>query len=153
MVNRMPDEARFSTLTEAPNNERIRLAKGGLSPRSPAGVISSPMEKSSKKFVNAEAGIALPVLSITTLRQSGTPSQNSWTVSPLSENFTAVSNSAWNPLINRYSSPRTKSRCTAAGMSTTPQDLAKATVLVMETLSTALKETADNLDSSPFTSI
>jgi hypothetical protein len=60
MVSRMPDGARFRTLTEAPNNERMRDARGGPKPKSPPGVIVSPIEKRSKNFDKAELGIVLP---------------------------------------------------------------------------------------------
>jgi hypothetical protein len=94
------------TLTEAPNRERIRLATGGPKPRSPAGVLASEMEKRSKKFGNAEPGIALPRLSMIT--ESGTAPRESRTVSSSSENLTAVSSRACNARMNNSSFAKTR---------------------------------------------
>ena len=59
-VSRIPDGSRFATLTEAPNNERMRYATGGPNPKSPPGVLASPIEKRSKNFAKAGPGIVLP---------------------------------------------------------------------------------------------
>ena len=98
MVSRIPDGSRFATLTEAPNNERMRYATGGPKPKSPPGVLASPIEKRSKNFAKAALGIDLPRLSMMTLCEFETTSHASKTVSPSSENLTAVSSSACNAL-------------------------------------------------------
>jgi hypothetical protein len=60
MVSRIPDEPRFATLTEAPNNERMRWATAGAIPRSLAGVLASAAEKTSKNFGRTDSGMVRP---------------------------------------------------------------------------------------------
>ena len=60
MVSPIPDGVRFATPTDPPNNEKIRYAKAGPTPKSPPGVIASPMEKTSKNSPSAELGMHLP---------------------------------------------------------------------------------------------
>ena len=67
MLSRIPDRSRSATLTEAPNNERIRCATGGANLKSPAGVLASLIEKRSKNFAKADVGIILACLVSRTL--------------------------------------------------------------------------------------
>jgi hypothetical protein len=60
MVSPIPDGVRFATPTDPPNNEKIRYAKAGPTPKSPPGVVASPMEKTSKNSPSAELGMHLP---------------------------------------------------------------------------------------------
>ena len=105
MVNRIPGGSRLTTVTEAPNNERIRRARAGPNPKSRPGVLDSSTAKRSKSFGSTESGIVLPQLSITTLGAADLTSLARRTVSPSSENRTAVSSKARNALASRSSSP------------------------------------------------
>ncbi len=59
-MSSMPDGSRFSTAIEPPNSERMRWETGGPNPRSPPGVIASPIENTWKKFAIADSGIRPP---------------------------------------------------------------------------------------------
>src|SRR5277367_2428503 len=74
IVNRIPGGSRFATLTDPPNNERMRNARGGLSHKSPPGVTGSPIDNRSKNFANKGVGIIRPLASKMTFRESCTAS-------------------------------------------------------------------------------
>jgi spermidine dehydrogenase len=153
IVNRIPDGLRFATLTDAPNNERIRYETAGPKPKSPPGVMASPIENISKNFGNASPGILRPQLSMIRLRASGAPSRVSCTVSPSSENFTAVSSRAWTALTSRPSFPRMRSGPNGGGASVTRRDSAKSAVLSIARFITTSRETGADMNCSPLTSI
>jgi hypothetical protein len=54
MASLIPACSRFATLTKPPNNERMRYAIAGANPKSPPGVMVSPIAKTSKNLATAE---------------------------------------------------------------------------------------------------